>query len=71
VPDACVTVWVWSPIVSVPVRELPVVFGATVKAIDREPEPELLSVIHPTFAPAVQKQFVPVVNDTVTVPPPG
>ena len=71
VPEACVTVSVWPPIVSVPVRELPVVFGATVKSIDREPVPHVFSVIHPAVVVAVQLQFVPVVRLTLTVPPPG
>ena len=69
--EGCVTVSVWPPIVTVPLRELPVVFGATVMSIDREPEPHMLDVIHAAVVVAVQTQFVPVVSETDTVPPPG
>lgn len=71
VAEPCVTVTVWPPIVSVPLRELPVVFGAAVKSIDREPVPHMLSEIHPAVVVAVQLQVVPVLRLTLTVPPSG
>jgi hypothetical protein len=64
-------VCVCPPIVSVPVRELPLVFGVTVNVIERDPEPAWLSVIQPAVVVAVQKHEDPVVSDTVVGPPPG
>jgi hypothetical protein len=71
VPDACVTVCVRPPIVSVPVRELPVEFGATVNVIVRDPEPDVLNVIQLADDVAVQKQPDATVSETVASPPPG
>jgi hypothetical protein len=71
VDDPCVTVCICPAIVSVPVRELPVVFGDTVNVSVRDPEPAWLNVIQPDSVVAVQKQEDPVVKVTVNDPPPG
>src|SRR5262245_17866696 len=64
----CVTVNVCPAIVSVPVRDVVVVFAATLKLTDPPPLPLAPEVIvsHGLFATAVQLQPVP--EFTVTVP---
>ena len=64
------TVTVWPPTVMVPVRELPVVFGATVKLNDPSPDiPGLVIVIQATVLTGVHPQLEPVVTPMLLLRP--
>jgi hypothetical protein len=65
-----VTVMVWPPTVMVPVRELPVVFAATVKLNDPSPDiPGLVIVIQATVLTGVHAQLEPVVTPMLLLRP--
>jgi len=64
------TVTVWPPTVIVPVRELPVVFAATVKLNDPSPDiPGLVIVIQATVLTGVHAQLEPVVTPMLLLSP--
>ena len=61
---------VWPPTVIVPVRALPVVFGATVKLNDPSPDiPGLVIVIQATVLTGVHAQLEPVVTPMLLLRP--
>jgi len=62
---ACVTVKVWSPIVTVPARLAVVVFAATVTATVPFPLPPGPTVIQPAPLAALQAHAAPAVTVTV------
>lgn len=65
-----VTVMVWPPTVIVPVRELPVVLGATLKLNDPSPDmPPLVIVIQGTVLVGVHAQELPVVTEMLLLRP--
>src|SRR5207244_7607218 len=70
---ACVTVNVLPAIVSVPVREVPAVFAATLNVTLPLPEPDapVVTVIHVALLTAVHAQPVGAVTVVLPVPPPA
>src|SRR5205814_4556552 len=68
---ACVTVKVFPAIVSVPVRDVPAVFAATLNVTLPLPEPDapVVTVIHVALLTAVHAQPVGAVTVVLPVPP--
>jgi hypothetical protein len=65
-----VTVTVWPPTVMVPVRELPVPLGATLKLNDPSPDmPPLVIVIQATVLVGVHAQLEPVTTEMLLLSP--
>jgi hypothetical protein len=65
-----VTVTVWPPTVMVPVRELPVPLGATLKLNDPSPDmPPLVIVIQGTVLTGVHAQELPVITEMLLLSP--
>jgi hypothetical protein len=64
------TVTVWPPTVMVPVRELPVLFTATLKLNDPSPDmPPLVIVIQGTVLTGVHAQLEPVTTEMLLLSP--
>ena len=69
-PVACVTVTVWPPALSVPVRRAPVPFALTVKLNDPSPDmPPLVTVIHGTELTGTHAQELPVITEMLLLSP--
>jgi hypothetical protein len=69
-PVACVTVTVWPPALSVPVRRAPVPFTATEKLNDPRPDiPPLVTVIHGTELTGTHAQELPVITEMLLLSP--
>jgi hypothetical protein len=67
---AWVTLMVWPPTVIVPVRELPVPLGATLKLNDPSPDmPPLVIVIQATVLAGVHAQLDPVTTEMLLLSP--
>ena len=64
------TVTVWPPTISVPVRGAPVPFGATLKLNDPSPDmPPLVTVIQAAVLAGVHAQALPVITEILLLSP--